>query len=254
MTKILLAAPTSIHKSYCQKEWFALAMGMGHELFIVDNSPGNANKSFYRQLGINYKWVNPKGKKTIEYITESQNMIRDYFLKGDYTHLAFLETDLFPNPNVFEYLSLRNAPVIGHPYFIHKGDHSAYMIQASDLQDKYLFTRNMGTVEAFSYINGKAMGAYAIGFGCVLIRRDVLELLKFRATESAQVINDKIHNSHADSFFYADCALKGVPVLVDTSVTIRHYNSSWEKVYEHDDGHGDESLKPAAAKAGRGNF
>ncbi len=228
--KILLAAPTSIHKNYCFLEWLVNARSFGCDIFIADNSPGDANKKLYKKLGVKYSWVNPDKKASVNYITESQNQIRDYFLKNDYTHLFFLETDLFPHSSVLQILSSLNLPIVSAPYFIHKGSHAMQMSQDIRLVYRQCLTRNPSLKEQFMSIDGSVKQCYSTGFGCTLIKRSVVERFPFRYTGANLTDNQKGGPSHSDSFFYSDLYLKGVPAYLYTGVAVKHYNSDWGKI------------------------
>ncbi len=228
--KVLLAAPTSAHKNYCIEEWISNAKRFGSDIFISDNSPGNSNKSLYKKHGINYSWVDPKGKTSVCYITESQNQIREYFLKGDYTHLFFLETDLFPHPSLLTLLYSLDLPVVSAPYFIYKGASTIQMNQEIKVVGKQAITRNYSLKESFNFTDGNVHQCYSTGFGCTLIKRVVIEALAFRYTGDNLTCNEDGSASHSDSFFYSDLQRLKIPAFLYTGSVVRHYNSDWSKI------------------------
>lgn len=229
--RVLLAAPTSIHKDYCVHEWATLIKNLSYdnyEIYIVDNSP--EQRTIWSELGIKNDWISPKGKTSQQFITESQALIRHYFLNNEFDYLFFLESDLFPPIHILDYLVALNKPVAGCPYFIYKGDETILMNQEINTLIGSGLTRNYSIDESYNFFDGTLKRAFAIGFGCVLIKRDVLELIEFKFKDSKNIVNDTDSFSHADSFFYADCFMKNVPVYLDTSIVIEHRNQDWKKI------------------------
>lgn len=231
--KILVAAPNSFHKNYVACEYFTLIKNLSHgnyDIVIADNSPDNCNKDLYEQLGIKHLWINPKGKSSYQFIWESQNAIRNYFLDGDYTHLCFIETDLLPDPSILEYLTAYNLPVVGIPYFIYKGETSMLMNQQIDAFFTGGETRNFTLEESFRLMDGKLRISFSIGFGCVMIERWVIATFPFRYMPDQNVRNDASGASHADSFWYADLFIQGMEVYLDTSMVVEHRNQDWMQI------------------------
>lgn len=174
---------------------------------------------------MDYKWNNPYNKNTYEYICDSQNAIRDKFLKGEYTHLFFLETDLFPPKSILPLFESFDLPVVSAPYFIYKNRDTIAMNQEIRVFGEVAETRNYSLLESFNFTNGDLQQCYASGFGCTLIRRDVLEKVEFRI---AGISNTG--EAHADSFFYSDLQMNQIPAFMYTGLTVRHYNQDWSKL------------------------
>lgn len=232
--KILLAAPTSVNKNYCIHEWISNARRFGCDIFISDNSLNNENKELYIKYGINYSWVDPKGKTSVCYITESQNQIREYFLAGDYTHLFFLETDLFPHPSLLSLLHSLDLPVVSAPYFIYKGNSTIQMNQEIKIVGRQAITRNYSLKESFLFTDGNVHQCYSVGFGCTLIKRGVVETLPFRYTGDNLTCNEDGSASHSDSFFYSDLQRLKIPAYLYTGNVVRHYNSDWSNIIKNE--------------------
>ncbi len=230
--KILLAAPHSALKNYCIHEWILNAKSFGCDIFIADNSPGNANYSLYKKYKIDYIWVDPAGRRSEDFITECQNRIRDYFLAGSYTHLFFLETDLFPPKTILPVLESLGVPMVSVPYFILKGKDTIQMNQEIKLVGKNAYTRNYSLFESFIYTDGQTRQCFAAGFGCTLFERWLIEKISFRWTGDNFVVNDDGSPSHSDSFFYADLQRYKIPAYLYSGVTVRHYNQDWFKTNE----------------------
>jgi hypothetical protein len=240
MDRILLAAPHSIHKNYCFIPWLVLAKSFGVDIFISDNSPGNENAEMYESLGVDFEWVNPEGKTSEEFICESQNQIRNRVIEKGYSHLFSLETDLLPPKTILPFLFTASKhyglPVVSAPYFIYKNRHSQIMNQEIRIIGFEGYTRNYSLKESFGFQDGDIHQCYSTGFGCTLIRKDVLEKLEFRSEPDQWVAENEIGRSHADSYFYADLQRLNIPSYLYTGIVVRHYNSDWSKIRSQVDG------------------
>lgn len=232
MARVLLAAPNSSHKNYCFEDWLLNARSFNCDIFIADNSPSNKNRKLYAKHKIDYVWINPYKKTTHEFICESQNAIRNKFLAGNYTHLLFLETDLFPPRSILPLFECFNLPVVSASYFLYSHKNTMLMNQEIKLFDSPLdgggkdaITRNYSLSESFSHFDGNLKRCYASGFGCTMIRRDVLEKLKFRIS-GISITGE----AHSDSFFYADLQMNNIPAYMYMGVIVRHYNQDWSKL------------------------
>lgn len=228
--KVLLAAPNSYLKNYCFKEWITLAKSFGCDVFIADNSLKDKNRHLYKQHKVKYKWINPVGKNSMQYITESQEVIRKEFMAGDYTHLFFLETDLFPPKSILPLFLAMDLPVVTAPYYIYKGKETTYMNQQIKIVGGEAYTRNFSLLESFIHMDGTVKDAYSTGFGCTLIKREVMEQIKTFRWVGDTFVKNNIFGAHADSFFYADLQRLEIPCYWYTGITVRHYNSDWSKI------------------------
>ncbi len=229
--KVLIAAPTSSVKNYCVNEYVSNVLAMGHDFLLADNTPDNANKELYNAMGLfNYIWIDPSNKNHFQVITESQNAIRKYFLENDYTHLMFIESDLLPPVWAVDKLLAHELLVVGFPYFIYNGSDTTLMIQKMLYSPSinWGFSTQLQKKEAFLFIDGSIKKLHALGFGCVLIAREIIESFPFRSSPDGYTIGE----THADSFFYNDLERNGVPVFCDTSMVITHWNQDWLKYIE----------------------
>ncbi len=221
--KVLLAAPTSTYKQYIFLEWYIHAATLtypNYEIFIVDNSCDKNYHKELRKMGINVAYYNPKGKTNHEYITESQNMLRDYFLANKFDYFFSYEADQFAPRNIIEKLLMADKDVISAPYFIDHGYKSrlliSYFEQTGEKNYKTVFPEMDKLIK---FMDGTIKQTYENGIGCTLIKRYVLEKIRFRI--------EKFHPGHSDKYFYADLWESGIHNYVDTSILVRHFNSDW---------------------------
>lgn len=232
--KILLAAPTSEHKDYCMKQWIEWITtdfsDIKYDILIVDNSKdSNYCKKIQEELGekgevmhLPYK----KDRSIIHTIAESNEMIRKYFLEGNYEFLFFNESDVFVPKNMLNLLLWENKQVIGAPYFIGHLHHSKIMSQviipagsSRDIAPKTL-------KKAFIDFNGVVSPAVNIGLGALLIHRGVLDIVDFKVDDE-----NNPYNSHSDSHFHEKVKKAGIQVFQINKRMAYHMNGNWNKVY-----------------------
>jgi len=221
--KLLIGIPTSIHKNYCFDEVIANVLAMGHDYIIVDNSDqiNTKLKNYIHDYASHNKSIR-------QAIVNSQNKIREIFLANNYTHLAFLESDLVPPIDTYKKLSLYDLPVVGHPYFVMKGSLRQYMIHDMVyLEHKHKAMQTPTDIDkGFLITDGSLRRVYSVGLGCILIKREVLENIHFHI-ETSEQMQDGLIPSSSDSFFASDCLINNIPIYADTSRTIMHYNKNW---------------------------
>jgi len=224
LPKILLAAPTSTYKNYIFLEWLIHINTLTYpnlNVLIVDNSHDINYHKELRKMGVNVLHCSPKNKTNHEYITESQNMLRTHFLKGNYDYFFSYEVDQFGPCNIIEKLLSANADVISAPYFIDHGYKSrlliSYLKKTGEQSYKTVFPE---MDELIKFTDGQIKQTYENGLGCSLIKRHVLEKIKFRIKKG--------ESGHSDKYFYMDLWKNTIHAYMDTSILIRHFNSNWE--------------------------
>ena len=226
--KVLVAAPTSIVKRYIAIDWCIMAKNLtypNYDILIVDNS---IDENYHKQLrayGFKVLHVSPKNKSAKAYVTESQNLIRDVFLKGNYDYLMSIEIDIIPPANVIEKLLSSKKDIVSVPYFIDFGKKSnLLMIHLRKTKgEKAHEPYRVGFDEDFDDYNGNVNLVYSNGIGCSLIKRHVLEKIKFRYGPLG----------YSDTYFYQDVWEAGLNNYVDTSMIAKHFNSDWFLNYDH---------------------
>ncbi|MCY2924466.1 MAG: hypothetical protein NT031_03355 [Planctomycetota bacterium] len=228
--KILIGTPISEYKANVLPKWLSYVKSLVRSyensknielhILLCDNSQ---NQAFHKQLSRKYNvpviYSNPMFKNSREFIADSRNRILDTFLQKDYTHFLSLECDIFPHSNFLSTLIAHNKQVIGMPYFIGDKVDSFPMIQILDKIKTYpIETKNISLDEMFLN-TGALMKVFNAGLGCTLIKRNVLENIKFRF--------DNDINLHDDSFFAEDIYLKGISYWLETEHLLRHLNKPW---------------------------
>jgi hypothetical protein len=218
--KLLIAAPIHSSKKYIAKQYFDNVKELDCQnnfkvdYLFVDNSK---TEYFMVDLAIAYDLKIVRGRVTSGNSrirqTASLNMIREYFLGGDYDILFLLESDLIPNHDIVEHLVDHDKDACSAVYKLSKGIPCI-------TQNNYIANKG-GFSNVFvnrKFIDGELREVpNGCGLGCVAIKRKVLEKIKFRSGVR-----------HADTYFWEDFRAYGFKAYVDTSQVVRHYPSEYK--------------------------
>jgi len=226
MEKILLAAPIYNGKEYIiddyldnvklileyskldDDEYFEMQI----DTLFVDNSKDH---DFSERLKKKYPMLNIKKIPRLDGDTRiaqgaALTVIRDEFLKGNYTHLFLLESDIIPHPDILLHLLSSDKDAVAAPYFLNKKKGITCVTKKTVIANNGSFPAIM---ELPKFFDGELKQAEnGVGFGCVLIKRKVIEAIEFRWG-----------NNHADTYFWQDAQDYKFEVWIDTSQMIRHY-------------------------------
>lgn len=225
--KILVCAPQHISKMYAWSAYSNVLRNLTYEnveFFFSDNSDTEDNSNFIKSQGFNCEHLKPKkGESLFSKITQSHEACRAYFLKGDYDYMLHLETDVIPPIDIIERLLQKELPVVSAMYDIGVGFERYGMIHGLAKHE----TLNIKGYKSVDYlkesevieVNGFTTKVLGCGLGCVLIRRDIVSMVKFRN-------DDKILAS-ADTFWSMDLYANSVPLYLATDIYCKHMNEDW---------------------------
>jgi hypothetical protein len=195
-------------------------------VFLSDNSETSENAKFITEnYNIECGYIEPiEGETVFERIARSHNQIRDYFIKNkQYTHLLHLETDIFPPIDIIDRLLAHDKPVVAANYDVHFGGKRKLMVQLSEPYHSYVRSyRCVPFVDEQEplFFDGTIKKVFHAGLGCVLIRREIVELLPFRVAKGENFMS-------ADTYWANDMFANNVPIMVDTNINCKHENISW---------------------------
>jgi hypothetical protein len=149
---------------------------------------------------------------------------RDLFLRGDYDAMLVIESDIIPPPDALKRLAAIDTDLA----------YGAYLFRVSpvvNIMERYQEgALNIGeslTVRG-KWEWAKAQGVVpcsGAGFGCVLIKRHVLEAVEMRVSTlpSARV--------HCDSWFTCDVYERGFRMMADCGVICGHKKEDGEIIW-----------------------
>jgi hypothetical protein len=223
--KILLAAPTSKHKDYCFQEWAKHVKSLTYDIdvIIIDNTKDGGK---YRDNVISKQFpsahVEPmEGEDSYNLICRCQNMIRAYMLNKGYDYLFMLESDQFPPLNVVEYLLKFDVQVSSLPYFIGTAFGSKLLQNEMEEFGVYRSAIIPPQEKIFFDWTGEFKTKFNHGIGCMLIKRSIMERLKFRVDPTNDI------EAHSDVYFHDDLRRMGVSSFISERYFCHHENASW---------------------------
>lgn len=219
--KILVGAP--VFDGIPIDEWLDLIRNLSYpnyDIFLVDNSLNEDFSKYIKEKGIDCLWIGTTGIQT-EDMKIGRNFIRKKVLEGGYDYYMSIEQDVFPPKDVIERLLKNDKDIVGFPYYIRFAeDYKPLCVMTEKfVQSEHGFIPEFLPAEE---IINQFRKVHAIGLGCVLIKRKVLEEIEF-----------KIFQSHGfsylmdDMWFYIQCRAKGFEVWVDGSEIVRH-DQDWK--------------------------
>ena len=151
---------------------------------------------------------------------------------GDYDYLFHLEVDNFPPPDILKTLlsfkkELKQGPVGAWYEAGVEEKRVPCLVGIKNLNLARAETFLLNKIQRDMFLDGSCKKIHAIGLGCILIPRHVLEKVKFR--------HDPNWPQCPDTWFFVDLHNKKIPCFVDTSTKIGHENRPWliKKLYKN---------------------
>lgn len=168
------------------------------------------------------------------YIREGRLRIAQKFMEmEDATHLCFVDSDNMLHEETVWRLLKYNVPVIGALYFKRRGSPEAVAFKWADGEMQkcrsasqevrdWMVERGVRAKPEPQIIDtygDSLLQVDVLGFGGVLIRRDVLQHLSDKYSD---IFGGHDANIGEDVYFSRLCALEGIPIYVDMANIIGH--------------------------------
>jgi hypothetical protein len=229
-SNVLLACPVSDYKDYIFWDWLEYIKKLSYpvDILFVDNSKNETFCNKIKAAGFKCIYLLPgfdDNSKRYS-IAAGMEFIRSFATVQKYKYLFSLECDVFPPLDIIERLIEIDNPVTGALYFTNYGAKSQLMVMRLEKPEfgPTTLSRILTTDESFLFCNGTIKIVYGCGLGCVLIKNEVLQKVKFR------VIPDQF--THHDVIFANDLYKLKIPVKVDTSIICKHINNDWTNIFK----------------------
>lgn len=182
------------------------------DVLFVDNSETDDYKKVLESKGFEVHKISHEGTR-IDRIIRGRNMIRQAFLERGYAHLFFLDSDTIAPSNVLSKLLSHDKNIVSGAYLglrEHMGRTVPFPVLVVPKDDGKL--RNLTPMD----VSGDDLIEVAIaGFGCMLIKRGVLENIRIRNYGSGE-------GGGEDVAFCMDAKKNGYIVYADTGVKCFH--------------------------------
>ncbi len=247
--RILVGCPTFEGKKYCLSEFAEGLKNLSYDNFdvlLVDNTKDDNYFNEIKKIGL----PAVKGEfleKATDRIAESRNILKEKVLAGGYDYLFSLEQDVVAPKDAIQKLLSHNKKIITGLYFkyelindkvemspliykaltaevlkeLTQGEHGEDIIE--EMKRNETWDSHWRIPMTFEQVEKPMlMKIDFCGLGCILIHREVLEKIKFRADQ----------RSFDDMHFCEDARNLGYEIWADTEVKCRHFMSrtSWEGI------------------------
>lgn len=230
--KILVAFPTSDKKKYCEEDFIKQITTFSYpiyDIFVVDNSKDPNKVKRWHENGI--KAIHePINGDFREELARHQNIIREYFLRGEYDYLFMLESDVFAGEAIIEklvgYAETYQAGAVTATYEIMKGEPTLCLTATSDLnrvRSEKLMDRGLGynemgkgCISFKDFLKDNDARLTATGIGCTLFHKEALQHVKFRTDLKVN------KNAFSDSFIFTDIEKIGYQCYIDSDLILDH--------------------------------
>tara|TARA_B110000483_G_scaffold108703_1_gene132473 strand:- start:20982 stop:21704 length:723 start_codon:yes stop_codon:yes gene_type:complete len=238
MKKVLISCPTAQAKDYCADEFIEQIKSFTYplyDIFILDNSPdknhvykfwNNGIKAVHEPFNGNFKAFSGR-----EELARHQNIIRNYFLNGDYDYLLMIESDVFTGESIIEnlvsYANVYNAGAVTVTYEIRKEEEEVLCLTSTvdqlGVRSEKLLNRSVGhdvmgqgTLPLNHLLNDTSAKITATGIGCTLFTRDVMENIEFRVDRKLST------TAYSDTYIFTDIKNAGYEVLINSNLICTH--------------------------------
>lgn len=184
------------------------------DIIFSDNSGTDDYFNFLKKEGFNVLKDRQKESRILNIIS-GRNLIRDYFLKSDYDYLFFVDSDILLPENAIENLLKCGADISTGVYLCNQQiGNERKILPAIYLPCKDDKTKTI--IPPVKWLISEKIADIAVcGLGCCLIRRKVLEKIKFRKFTDSD-------DSGEDVAFCVDARNKGFSIRVNTAVKCVH--------------------------------
>ena len=230
--KVLVSFPTSDKKDYCVDDFIKQIKNFTYplyDIFVVDNSKDSKHVRKFWKNGIKAMHEPLKGNFREE-LARHQNIIRDYFLAGDYDYLMMIESDVFTGECIIDklvtYAEVYGAGAVTATYEIDRGEPTLCLTATVDskfVRSEKLLDRSQGydvmgqgVIPLRKLFHDSDAKLTATGIGCTLFAREALEAVKFRVDLN---LNKR---AFSDTFIFTDISKMGYEVLIDSNTICDH--------------------------------
>lgn len=225
--KILLCSPISMEKAYILNEWLDYVNSLTYpnlHVLLVDNSTDPNWHLRISAKGFHVMHLPPKGRPE-SFIADSQELMRQYAVKGGFDYIFSLECDNFCEPNIVELLLAQRKDNINVPYFLKGGAGTTVGVQVPMVhQAGYVCYDVLPAHMGIHYLTGKLETGIP-SIGCSLFSRRLFEGQRFR------IEKDQL-GKYSDSFWHLDSLRRGITPYVDTSLFSTHKrNQKWNRIF-----------------------
>lgn len=233
--KILIGCPTYERYRYCVDLWIKRVKEIQeyskeHQIdyLLVDNSPTDV---FYNELKEKNVDIvkSPYFPDVRERVIHSRNIIREKFLNENYDFFFSLEQDVIPPKDILEKLLRHDKEIVSAYYSklvsVVLRDNETGELKNAVIEIALVWLKSDGEkirrANPQEVLNKGLIKVGGYGVGCVLIKREVLEKIKFEYKSDKKAFDDM--------FFCDDAEKAGYGLFLDSNIKVIHFNKPWDR-------------------------
>ncbi len=221
--KVLIGCPTCLKYEYCIDAYLKAINALEYkdfDILLVDNSKDDTYMNLLREKGINVI-KGPRLEDVRDRIVASRNILREKFLEGKYEYLFSLEQDVIPKPDALSRLIAHNKEIVsayyGSDVILELKDNQTGALKKVKINVPIAYLQDGNGIKranAHEILKKGLLQIGAVGLGCLLLKREVVEKIPFRH-EAEKVAYD-------DMFFSVDAKKAGFKLHIDGDVVMQH--------------------------------
>ena len=220
LPKVLVGCPTSDWHEYCIDEFLSTVKNFSYKnykLLLTDNSKTD---SFFKKLKKRNVPIikTPYLKRARSRVTRDHNLLRKIALKENYDFLLILDQDVLPPKDAIDRLISHDKGIVYGLYFGHHvlddGINEVMPFAWAFKKGKKGHWGKVRYLNPDEYNNSKLVEVAFCGGGCIMIKSNVLEKIKFRYSTKIDAWDDRWlgYDAHKNKF----------EVYLDPTVKCRH--------------------------------
>jgi len=211
--KVLVATATFGGMKYCEDKFFGSIMNLSYpsyDVLIVDNSKGEEYSDELRRKfeGVKVIHDDTDEERSIFRLISSRNKILEYAIEGGYSHIMMFDADVIPPEDIVERLLECDKSLVSGVYYNYFNVSGkvryfpvawVYFSEREFEEMKRLYPDVVGSKtrkEMKRYLteeevkSGELFGVAFPSAGCMLIRREVFEKVRYGKEEEGKTGDD----------------------------------------------------------------
>ena len=216
MNKILIGVPTYPGQEYCLEEFMRHLKAINYDhfdvLFVVDKNEEKYQRKI-QKMGFECARVSEEKSFRCANITYCRRLLRKKMLEENYDYLLFIDSDVMVQPDIIKKLIQHKKTICSGIFMSTFPLPDGRKVVAPVLYD-FAPGGKLRLMQKKEILDDSLKKVAVCGFGCCLLRRDVLEKVDFRWYEQSK--------SGEDVAFCHDAAQIGFEAFVDCSVRTWH--------------------------------
>jgi hypothetical protein len=183
------------------------------DILLASTSDDAAFNERINKIGQEVLFV-PAQPTKYQRVIAARNMIIEKFLAGSWTHLFFVDADIFLPVDAAQKLMESEKAIVSGVYLspLNIQGRAVILPVAYDMAHDPAFR---APIPVAAILSDQIRKVHSVGFGCCMLAREVLENVKLRPYQGG--------DASEDIFFCIDAREKGYDTFLNTAVWAKHH-------------------------------